>query len=478
MARNSHPLMGAPSWALGLVVGAFVFGATLASRAQVLASQDLYLHISIGRWILANGRIPDHDVFSGSMPGAPWVQHEWLASVIWAFIYDHLGWGGLLGLAAFALALAVAVLTHDVSRSLGPIGAIAAALLAWGLTVSHVVARPQIVALPLIVIWMVAHVRARQGEGIPSWWLLPLMTLWANLHGSFMFGLGFSVLFALEAMFEADTRQRVRAAALRWSAFIGAALVAAMLTPHGPAGLLFPVQLLGMKVALKDIVEWDPSSLSNNAPLFFACLLLLFACLWRGVRLPLSRLAMLMLLLYMAFDRRRNSELLAFAAPVLLQHAIAEQVPAASPLTSWGAFARPAVRGWSVAIALCAAGVATLVLAWGAVRAPDRFTPSAALAAVEARGIQGPVLNSYNFGGYLIFRGYAPFIDGRADMYGDEFTAKYLALGELVALLERYRIAWTIFEPTNPRTAVMDALPGWKRVHADAVAVVHVRSPR
>lgn len=472
-------MTGALSWALGIVAGAFVFCATLASLAQVLATQDLYLHIYAGRWILANGRIPDHDIFSGSMLGAPWVAHEWLASVAWALLHDHLGWGGVLGLTALALAVAIAVLTQDVARTLGPAGAIAAAVLAWGLTVNHLVARPHILALPLMVIWMVAHVRARHGNRIPTYALLPVMTLWANLHGSFMFGLVFSALFALEAMLAAETMQRARALALRWSAFLGAALLAAMLTPHGPAGLLFPFQLVSMKVALVNVSEWDSSSLSNNAPLVLWCLLLMLASLRHGVQLPVSRLAMLLLLLYMAFAHRRHTELLAFAAPILLQHAIAEQFSSRTPLfSSWGAFARPAIRTSVVAIALSAAGIAAFVLGRGVVRAPDRFTPAAALAAVEARGIQGSVLNAYNFGGYLIFRGYAPFVDGRADMYGDEFMSKYLALDQLAALLERYRISWTILEPTNPRTAVMDALPGWTRVHADSVAVVHVRAPR
>ena len=32
-----------------------------------------------------------------------------------------------------------------------------------------------------------------------------------------------------------------------------------------------------------------------------------------------------------------------------------------------------------------------------------------------------PVLNNYDFGGYLIFFGVKVFVDGRTDMYGDAF---------------------------------------------------------
>jgi hypothetical protein len=110
------------------------------------------------------------------------------------------------------------------------------------------------------------------------------------------------------------------------------------------------------------------------------------------------------------------------------------------------------------------------------VHAPDRFTPAAALAAVQAQRISGPVLNSYNFGGYLIFRGYAPFIDGRVDMYGNTFVSRYFSLDQLPALLEQYRVTWTIFEPSNPRAIIMDNLPNWSRLYADEIAVVHVRT--
>ena len=53
---------------------------------------------------------------------------------------------------------------------------------------------------------------------------------------------------------------------------------------------------------------------------------------------------------------------------------------------------------------------------------------------------------------------------------------RYAALSELTKLLEEYRIAWTIFEPDEPRVVVMDGLPGWTRLFADDKAVVHVRA--
>jgi hypothetical protein len=131
--------------------------------------------------------------------------------------------------------------------------------------------------------------------------------------------------------------------------------------------------------------------------------------------------------------------------------------------------------------------IAIVGIAFGAARVvwpitlTDRPTaPITALAHVPAGILAQPVLNDHAFGGYLIYRGIPPLIDGRADMYGDAFLGLYrrathpdrAALDELV---DRYHIGWSILAPSNPAVALLDVLPGWLRIYADGVAVVHVR---
>jgi hypothetical protein len=126
------------------------------------------------------------------------------------------------------------------------------------------------------------------------------------------------------------------------------------------------------------------------------------------------------------------------------------------------------------------AALSALLLRGAAIRS-DAPVPAAALAAVAAAKVSGPVLNDYGFGGYLIFSGIPPFIDGRAELYGDEFFRRYveamlLQSNELPQLLDRYAIAWTLIAPERPAAILLDHLPGWRRLYADDVAVVHVRS--
>ncbi len=65
-------------------------------------------------------------------------------------------------------------------------------------------------------------------------------------------------------------------------------------------------------------------------------------------------------------------------------------------------------------------------------------------------------------------------------MYGDAFMHTYDAmtrpeLSTLKAELARRHVDWTILSVDNPAVAALDALPEWRRIHADSVAVVHVR---
>ena len=84
--------------------------------------------------------------------------------------------------------------------------------------------------------------RARANRAAPSFWLLPVMLLWVNLHGSFMIGLMLPSAFMIEALFDpAPTRRTVAT----WAGFILAAWAVALLNPDFLAGALFPIHLVG-----------------------------------------------------------------------------------------------------------------------------------------------------------------------------------------------------------------------------------------
>lgn len=91
------------------------------------------------------------------------------------------------------------------------------------------------------------------------------------------------------------------------------------------------------------------------------------------------------------------------------------------------------------------------------------------------------MFNDYSFGGPLILAGIKPYIDGRAEIYGDEFVTDYVNItdGDMSAFnraVGRYGIRWVMLSKTDKR--LIDALEssgGWRRIYSDSVGVIDVR---
>ena len=107
-------------------------------------------------------------------------------------------------------------------------------------------------------------------------------------------------------------------------------------------------------------------------------------------------------------------------------------------------------------------------------------TPVAAVDVLQKRQAQR-IFSTSPFGGYLLSRDIKAFIDGRAELYGEQFVLDYFDavtakdVNTLLATLDKYQIDATLLGPNLPATKVLDHIAGWKRVYADNIAVIHVR---
>jgi hypothetical protein len=471
---------------LPLLVGLGVYTQVLVHGDRVIGDPDTYWHIAVGRWILAHGAVPHEGIFSATMAHAPWVAHEWLAEIALAGLFDLSGWTGLVAASALCVAIALAMLLRHLLRDLDPVHALIATGLAYFLAISHVLARPHIFTLPILVAWVAALVRARGEDRAPSLWLALLMTLWANLHGGYIFGLGLAALLGGEAVLLAADWPARRRAARGWAVFGGLSVVAALITPFGLDGLLLPLRMSQMSVALAHLTEWGSPDFQSFQPIELWIMVVLFAAFTAGWRLPPTRALLLLLLLHMSLQHSRFGEELGFCTPLLAAAALAPQLAGGSVGMLdrlMAALARPARAGGIALAGALVLAISLFLLRSGGVHPASDFTPAAALAAVRADHVEGPVFNDYNFGGYLIFSGVAPFIDGRAELYGNAFLKRYaeatLPLADkLSRLLAEYRVAWTLLPPNRPAVGLLDHLPGWRRLYADDIAVVHVRDTR
>src|SRR5579863_572903 len=262
---------------------------------RVFVDGDTNWHVAAGRWILAHGTVPLTDPFSYTFAGKPWVAHEWLAEVLMTLAYLAAGWSGVVLLIGLAGGAAYAMIAGELRLWLGPIGQAIGLALSFACLQAFLYARPHILALPLLVFWTRCLLAARREGRAPPLLLSPLMLVWANLHASFIFGLALIGPFGLEALFATADKRRVIA---DWGLFVLASLGFSLITPHGFGGLIFPFQVLGMKV-LPNILEWRSASFQEPTVFEGALLATLFLGLWRGVKVPPLRLALVALLTHM-----------------------------------------------------------------------------------------------------------------------------------------------------------------------------------
>ena len=459
---------------LGIAAVAIALFALTAFSPAVLGDGDTFSHLATGEWIIAHGGPPRADPFSHSTPGAPWVAHEWLSEALMALAFRLGGWSGVVLMTGAAAASAALIVGLAAARELRGAPLIATVGLGLGLITASLLARPHMLALPIAAAWS-AGLLARRARGrAPPLALAALMTAWANLHGGFIFGLFLVGPLALEALVEAQPEARL-ATARAWTLFGCASLAAALVNPYGVEALLLPFRLIGIE-NLSHISEWRPQDFSRPGTMELALLALLGLALTRPFAMPTIRAALILALIAMALQHARHQTLLGILAPMLLAGPIAAAVGA-------GAIAAERRRVATTALAATVAGA--LMIAAARLLAPiepvdGSSAPISALAAVPPELRAKPALNDYGFGGYLIFAHVRPFIDGRAELYGDAMLSLYgkLKAGDPVAIdstLERYAIAWTIFPPDSKIVAILDRTPGWRRLYADRTAVVEAR---
>ncbi|MEA3060061.1 MAG: hypothetical protein QOE50_1473 [Sphingomonadales bacterium] len=447
-----------------LLVAVLLIPAVLGSSQTIFNDGDVSWHIATGQWILDHRAIPHIDPFSFTWFGKPWVPIEWLAELLYASAYRLAGYAGIAALVTGALMALHAVVYLNASRwvraALLPIVAMDFVL------IPMLLARPHVLTWPLLALWTLLMLRARERDRAPPLLAAALMIVWANLHGSFVFGLAIAAAFGLEALVDSADRPR---AFRQWLVFGIACALACLINGNGLEGVLHPLRFTQLKM-LPLIDEWKPSTPALT-PYFFAVLAVTLGLfLWKRPRLPWVRWLLLAGLLGLALLQARHQTVLAIVAATILPQGFGR-----------GAEPAPAGDRLSGRIALAAAALLVAVRAIMPLQPPDNeANPWKLIAAVPPELRSQHVLNGYSMGGPLILAGIRPYVDGRGDMYGDELVVGYarIAHGDGNAFAEavrRWDIRWAMLPVESKLIPVIARSPEWRLVARDKVGVIYER---
>jgi hypothetical protein len=463
-------LAAPPTLALGVedrfgaqLLALFVAGiaAYLSLSQRLFQDGDTAWHVAAGLYMLKAAAVPTTDPFSYTFAGHPWLAHEWLAEVFMAAAFRAFGWAGIALAYAVAAAATIAIIGRELLKRLPARWALCLLLVVCVLLNPHWLARPHLLTWPLLATWTLLLLRARDQQRAPPLAASLIMLIWANIHASYILGLGIAAAFAFEALLSPERRDLPK-----WAAFVAASVVLACITPHGISGFLYPFQVSGLHLVAV-INEWRPTTFKDDK-LFLAWTALAWLLIaWRWRQIHPVRILLLAGMTAMALVHARHQMTFVIVASLLLAPLLrAEELPR-----------RPVSALWIAPV------VVILALAQWAMHFTLRQNPAyplAAIASVPPDLRARPTFNSYGFGGPLILAGIHPYIDGRTDMYGDAFTLDYVAAlrgdgARFQALDRRWHFGWTILAPTDGLVQLLDASPDWRRIHSDRFGVVHVR---
>jgi hypothetical protein len=465
------------------MLGTFIVGAAFYCGRAFVVDPDLWWHIKTGQLVLATHQWPVTDPYSFTAAGQPWIAFEWLGDTLLAAVSRV---GGVRGLDLLLISLGSAVLLAlyllGTIRSGNSKAGFLATLLLCPLAFPSFTLRPQMLGYIFLIFALIALELFRQGQKRAVWVLPPLLLVWVNTHGSWTIGLGaifvYWVCGLLEFRIGGIEAKRWNPKQRQQISFVFLlSLIAVTITPYGTRLIAFPLELAASyPVSVANVLEWMPMPFNMlGGKIFLAMVLgffvfqMAFHFAWRLEELLLFLGGVVMACLHVRFILL----FVPFFAPLL-----------ATMLAPWlPAYSRG--KDKYVLNAILMAGLVAAMVHYFPSEAAlnkkiaDKF-PVKAVAYLRAHPVPGPMLDSYGFGGYLVWSGFKVFIDGRSELYertgvfSDYLQLTHLKPGGL-SVLRRYQVQSCLLTRDEPLAIVLAALPDWREVYSDRTSALFVR---
>lgn len=458
-----------------LVIFAAIFLWALVPRNFL----DIWWHLAAGKHVLASG-VPKHDIFSHTVAGERWIDHEWLSQVLFYYFFDRFGMKSLLVLEALCVAASFVLLYKRSALLAGRGAAVAGTVAGYWLFAGHSLtesARPYMFTLFFVALFLYVldwHVK----NGGRRVWALPVLALvWANLHGGFIIGVLLLAIYALGSALSKDY-----AAARKLASVTLASIAASVLNPNTYELLLYPLQYARYSVHTRFISEWQ-SPTFHTFGMYEGALLAIILVL-AVYKKPVNATDLLLLLVFTHFSlfAARNISLFAIVCiPIIVKYA---ERAASDSYTGLPDRTRDGLTGTflpAFAYSFFLLGSLTFAYSYPLDKVlhgnPECGLPAGAVGFIDDSDMEGNMFNYYRWGGYVIWKLYPEhrvFIDGRADLYGD-FIADYARVVRLEpgwdVVLDEYDVRFVLV-PADEPLAEMLSEKGWRVAYEDSVSVV------
>jgi hypothetical protein len=305
-----------------------LFLAVVADSMQY-ADADLWGHVRYGQIMLRTGHLIHADIFSYTAAGHRWIDHEWLFEIIMALVYNAFGVAGLKLLKLLCAGVIMTLLAAGLAETAASIAAQFAALTGVAIVlVQQMQFRPQLFDYIFLAALIAMLARESYGRRAPLWLAVPMLALWANLHGGFFVGLAALGIYSVVRAAQDLARGAEPDRALRPAVITAAAALATLCNPWGRGEWTAVVRSLGNPYTMGRVSEFKPllSMLAamhrtGTISLTLVTMLLMLAALVVACLLAprgddAGLLAIAALMVVAAFAAARNTALAAIALAV------------------------------------------------------------------------------------------------------------------------------------------------------------------
>jgi hypothetical protein len=470
----------------------------LALTARNATDPDLWWHLRTGQWIVETGHIPHTDPFSFTRAGHAWVSHEWLSEVLFYELWKQGGAAALIVFSAIITAAGFMLLYLRCFPSEGrkhwaaaatAFGALASAP-SWGV-------RPQTFTFTMasLLLWLI-----EAGEERPKLlvWIPPLFLLWLNLHAGFALGpallLAYGVGLIMETAVGSQPWSKTRPIFLRVLLLLLACSALVPLNPSGVELYRYPFDTLRSSGMRSFIVEWFSPNFHQSLyqPFLLAWLLLLTALASSRSR-PKGRVMVpLILTSFAALDAVRHIPIFVLVAIPVLAAALPmarrdDRYAHVSKSTRRGAPRSSRFRPLFNGAVVILMGAFALVRWTGLVRnqggrESEQF-PQKAVAYLRASHGPSRIFVYYDWGGYAIWNlypEYRVFLDGRADLYGDDLLRQFKTAVQLRSgwrgVLDGWKVETVLLPPSSGLAQALLLDAHWKAAYSDSKAIILTRT--
>lgn len=468
-----------------------------AMAIRVPVDADTWWHLRSGEEMLDSGELLDEDIYSHSVPNREWINHSWASQIVMALFFRATGGQsgdistGALGLMIFTALLGTIGMVFVYRMCVGNIYSKAFVMVIGAATAAVFWSpRPQMFSFMLgaITLYILFLYKRHEKDYLG---LLPgVMIIWVNLHGGFAIGfiilLGFIVGEVVGNILDAQEPSRVEWRRLAKVIVIFViSLLALSLNPYGPRMILYPFETAGLQTLNLFIQEWQ--SPNFKLPQTWPFIILLLSVLGFGAlvkrRIDWADLSLVTGTALLALWAGRNIALFAIVATPVL----ARMVDAFLQERGWIIHPMRKVRGARLVINWVLLSVVLLgaLLKVAADSLPENIDdiqaellPIDAIAYLDENPPAGNLLNTYNWGGILIFMqpDIPVFVDGRTDLYGDDFLGDYfgayLGRSDWAEVIAEYDIQTIFLEDESALGTLLREDEAWSVVYEDDLAVI------